>query len=798
MSKVQIALCAAAGFALATAAPAPAGQAWMDSSKAPEDRAAALLAEMRVGEKLVMLHGVPNEQDGDVVYVGLVKGNERLGIPQLRLNDGPQGYRDDLYPRTSTAWPAGLALSATWDEDCFARWAEAMGDEFYRKGANIFLGPGLNLARVPLNGRNFEYISGEDPFLGYTLVQPFVKSMQGTGVMANAKHWVQNNQEANRDIVSENVDERTRHEMYYIPFAGAIEAGVGSFMCSYNKINGVWACENAETLSTDLKGHLGFKGFVMSDWWATHSVSINEGLDQEMPTGSWFAENLAAMVGNGTVSMEKVDDSVTRILVPMFEVGMFDTPNPNSNTNDVTTDAHSQLARELSAASHVLLQNKGDLLPLDAQNKGSPPLKLALIGRPARNPIVSGGGSGRVVPKHVVSPYEGIMARLGIEDAYPVAVDCPASGVRTNMTIAQGCWPSVPASSVEDCAKQCANDLACYFYSYKSHAEGYAWCTLYPTDYMLEATEDGTMVGNCNKLAPEPVWQCNKDNICVATVDGSDQQAAAKLAAEANVAIVLVASYAAEGADRESLSFDADMDGGCQFSAPAQDALVSVVAAANANVVVAATAPGAMLTPWRDEVKAILHGWLPGQEYGHALADVLFGAVNPAAKLSISLPNKENEVGFTPEEYPGISLQADYNEKLLIGYRWYQSFDVKPAFAFGHGLSYTTFAYSSIQCSANKVTVTVRNAGSRVGSEVAQMYLEFPADANTPPLQLRGFHKTEQLESGEETEIVFSLSDKDISVWDVSIHNWRIATGVYKVHVGAASDDIRLQGTFEV
>lgn len=229
----------------------------------------------------------------------------------------PQGYRDNLYPYTTTAWPSTMTVANAWDTNLLSEWGTALAEEFYGKGANIFLGPGLNLARVPTNGRNFEYLSGEDPYLGYKLVQPLVRSLQENGVIANAKHWVENNQETNRDKVSSNVDERTRYELYYQPFYGAVEADVGSFMCSYNKINNIWACENPETLNVDLKGRLGFEGFVMSDWWATHSVSINEGLDQEMPTGAWFQTGLPEMLANGTLSMTKIDDSVNRILVPM-------------------------------------------------------------------------------------------------------------------------------------------------------------------------------------------------------------------------------------------------------------------------------------------------------------------------------------------------------------------------------------------------------------------------------------------------------------------------------------------------
>ncbi len=250
---------------------------WMRTSMSPEERAQTLLSAMTTEEKLTMLHGTSGS------YVGNVAGNERLGIPSLNLQDGPQGVRDDQHPGTSTCWPATLSVGATWDKELAYKWGKAMSKEFYGKGANVLLGPGLNLARVPVNGRNFEYMSGGDPFLGYSMVQPLVKGIQSEPIIANAKHWINNNQENDRSEVSANDDERTRHELYYQPFLGAIEAGVGSFMCSYNKINDIWSCENNETLNTDLKGHLKFNGWVMSDWGATHSVSVDKGLDQEMP-----------------------------------------------------------------------------------------------------------------------------------------------------------------------------------------------------------------------------------------------------------------------------------------------------------------------------------------------------------------------------------------------------------------------------------------------------------------------------------------------------------------------------------
>lgn len=314
-------LFAAGTVSVTNAAAVPNGKiigeikAWMQDGATSEERALALIEEMTLEEKIVMLHGAPTDKVG---YVGYVPGNERLGIPALRLNDGPQGYRDNDYPGTSTAWPSALTVSATWDADLLQRWGEAMGAEFYGKGANVFLGPGLNLARVPLNGRNFEYASGEDPYVGYTLAQPIIKGVQSQGVIANAKHWVNNNQETDRSSYSASVEERTQHELYYWPFLGAIEAGVGSFMCSYNKIGGTYACENSLTLNTGLRGDLDFKGWVMSDWGATHSTSIKEGLDQEMPGSDYFnEETLKSMLDSGSLTETTIDESLKRIFTPM-------------------------------------------------------------------------------------------------------------------------------------------------------------------------------------------------------------------------------------------------------------------------------------------------------------------------------------------------------------------------------------------------------------------------------------------------------------------------------------------------
>jgi beta-glucosidase len=273
---------------------------------------------------------------------------------------------------------------------------------------------------------------------------------------------------------------------------------------------------------------------------------------------------------------------------------------------------------------------------------------------------------------------------------------------------------------------------------------------------------------------------------------------AAILAREADVAIVMLASFAHEGVDRESLSFDANMDGTCQVAAPGQDSLVELVAGTGTATVVVATAPGAMLTPWRDIVDAIVYTGMPGQEFGNALADVLFGKVNPSARLSVTMPNSENEVGFTPKQYPGINLSAEYSENFLIGYRYYNYYYIKPAFSFGHGLSYTTFRYTDLVADSSAVSVTVTNNGTVAGAEIAQLYISFPYVPGIPPAQLKGFVKTAVLQPGQSQKVEFVLSWRDLSIWDTTVHDWAVVKGQFQALVGASSTDLRLIDSFTV
>eukprot|EP00930_Biecheleria_cincta_P084082 TRINITY_DN73576_c0_g1_i1.p1 TRINITY_DN73576_c0_g1~~TRINITY_DN73576_c0_g1_i1.p1 ORF type:complete len:795 (+),score=112.93 TRINITY_DN73576_c0_g1_i1:1-2385(+) len=697
-------------------------QSWMaDPTMDPDTRAALLLDQMTPDEKRHYLSG----KCMHCPYVGLVSANDRLGIPALNTHDGPQGFRNMPGAKaTSTSWPGGMAMAATWDKEALYEWGAAMGKEFKAKGANVALGPGLNIARVPLNGRNFEYMSGEDPYLGKVLAGPVVRGIQDQNVMACAKHWVVNSQETNRNAVSEDVDERTLFEVYYPPFEAAVEAGVGSVMCSYNRINSIYSCENAATLQGHLKDTLGFKGFVMSDWGATHKASIAQGLDMEMPVGL-ATSGLGMLLTGSTASDADVDGAVRRILRSMFQTGLFDQPAGTwsaakfgANVSSVEADS---LARRLGAQSTVLLKNAGGVLPL------TPNRKLALIGFASENglPLSFGHGSGEVYPSHYVSPLTGIKAAAG-------------------------------------------NDAQVLF------------------------------------------------------SEGADLDEAADLAKSADYALVFVGGSATEGADRTSMS----LDGACQVTTMQgqvvscggadqhQNALVASVAKANPKTIVVLSTPGAVLMPWSGEVAAILTNFMPGQQAGNAVADILFGKVNPSAKLPITMPNTDSDLGFEKDQWPGKAsadglVHAVYSEKLLVGYRQYDAKQIPftTGFPFGHGLSYTSFDYRELEIQtglsehephARNVSFKVFNSGTMPGQETPQLYLSFPASAGEPRLQLKGFKKTQVIQPGSFETVSLKLSPRELSIWDASLHKWALVSGTFKVNVGSSSRDLRLEGDMTV
>lgn len=650
---------------------------------------------MNLDDKIAMVHGVSGP------YIGNVPENKALGIPALSMNDGPQGFRcKSCASGSSTQWPCGLSIAASWDTAIANTWGSVMGTEFAAKGANVQLGPGVSMSRVPLCGRNFEYLAGEDPVLGFVISKAAVQGIQSKGVIANAKHYVHNNQEDNRTTVSANVDERTRMEIYAPAFEGALEGGVLSVMCSYNKINNQWACMNQETLHRDLKGYLNFSGWVMSDWGATHDteLSANNGLDQEMPAGTYFGAPLQAAVSSGKIAPAVLDDKVLRILTAMFQIGLFDHPVTGHIDANVTSDAHNQIARSLAAQSAVLLKNKNDILPWSKSGLTS----LAVFGSASHSaPITGGGGSGSVAPPYQITPLQGISLALNEQ---------------------------MPSE---------------------------------------EEIKSGSF-GNAVKIT---------------YYQGTDLGQAAALCKASTACLVTLATTSHEGADRTNLSLP-----------DTETQLARAVGEANPNTVAVIIAPGAVLTDFTQNVSAVLVLFMPGQEEGNAIADVLTGNVNPSGRLPLTFPKIENEMQFTKNQYPGIDLETNYTEQLNVGYRWYATHQVTPAFPFGHGLCYTSFQYQNLTISKQSIQFTLTNTGKRLGAEVSQLYLVFPSSAGEPPLQLKGFQKN-TLKPNETISVNLPLSERIFSVWDESIHAWNTLKGDFGVLVGSSSSDIRLKGT---
>jgi beta-glucosidase len=678
---------------------------WMNINLSPSQRARLLVSHMTGEEKRSMLYGT-GDASPTQKYVGGVPGIPRLHMPPLKYNDGPQGFRDNAMPGSTTAWPSGLTVAASWDVTTLENWGAAMGKEFFDKGANVQLGPGVCVARVPKNGRNFEYLSGEDPHLGYILVQPVIDAIQGQQIVANAKHYVNNNQETNRHFVSENVDERTRFEMYYPPFKGAIEAGVGSMMCSYNKINHVWSCENNSTLLTDLKIRMGFNGYVMSDWGATHSLSIEQGLDQEMPLNKSFNQ-----ISLKTVPEHIIDDSVVRILTPFFSVGTFDNPNSNQISNNVTSLEHVEIARKLSENSTILLKNEEQVLPLLKHN-----LQLAVVGTQAWNPVVHGGGSGEVVPAWVKPPLWSLCDMLDVE--------------RVN----------------------------------------------------------GTTSGSHN---------CNTgNNNCVTYYDSTTGPPPNTL--KYDVIIMFVETTSSEGRDRTNLTFS-----------PEQEEMLSKwsgLTGKNLKKVLVMSTPGAVLTPWSDNIDSILLNFMPGQAMGDAITNVIFGDINPSGKLPLTFPNKENEQLMTEAQYPGLDNagNATYTEGFFFGYRWYDKHKVTPKYSFGHGLSYTTFSYGKILINGRTISCDITNTGKVYGAEVVQIYVgfgnnqKFGSEQRDEPIkQLKGFEKY-YLNPTETVTATFTLTDRDLSYWNIDSKQWSLKVGKAAIFIGSSSTDIRDAGVMNV
>ena len=655
---------------------------------------------------------------------GYVPGQPSMCIPDLVLDDAGQGV-GDLEVNT-TAFPAPIAQSSSWDPSLQFEFGQALGWEAWHKGINVQLAPGIEVDRVPLNGRNFEYMS-EDPYLAGRGAVAEVQGIQSNPVIATVKHYLANSQETNRMTDSSNVDERTLQEIYAAPYEAAVRQGhTGSVMCSYNRINNVYACEDPTTLRTILKQQFGFDGFVMSDWGATHSTvaAANAGLDMEMNVspGTYFTTPLKAAVQAGQVPIARLNDMALRIVRTMFRVGVFDHPaatEPAAAAANVQRPQDIALARMVSEDGTVLLKNDGDVLPITTRG-----LKIAVIGPGAglvgAQQFYNGGGSSHIpelgVKADVVSPLLGIQQR---------------------------------------------------------------------------ALADG-------------------DTVLYA--DGTSQADATAVASIADIAVVFAGAQDAEGTDRSALNLETGNCSlvGCTSEPANQDKLISTVAAANPRTIVVLNTGGPVVMPWLAEIKGLFEAWYPGQQDGNAIAALLFGDVNPSARLTETFPKSQADIPTaTAQQFPGVPNahgvpQSSYSEGLLVGYRWYDAKHIAPLFPFGFGLSYTTFDYHGLTVTPSRdganlasASVEVTNTGRRAGADVPQMYIADPASTGEPPKQLKGFAKV-TIGRGKTQRVNFPIDPRALSYWSTRFHSWQVARGCYGVLIGHDERDIAQSATIAV
>ncbi len=805
-------------------------------------RAEELVAQLTREEKLQLVHGNgrPSRTRPDGTC-GTVVGVPRLGIPDLVMADGPNGVGNGA--TGVTAFPSSIAVAASWNRDLMTRVGAAIGTEHVRKGHGVALTPTVNILRIPHWGRSFETL-GEDPYLAATLARAQIRGVQSAGAIATVKHLAANNQENNRWDVDAVVSERALREIYLPAFEAAVEAGVLSVMAAYNRINGAFAAENRHLMVEILQEEWGFLGFTMSDWGATHGAASSAlgGLDVEMPYGpspdypEHFGPDLAAAVESGEVPAERLDDMVARVLTAMDTVDL-GSEGPGNAEATATSPEHRVLAREAAAAGTVLLRNERGALPLGADVRS-----VAVIGVAAEGaPMITGGGSALVHSDVVVTPLDGVRAHCGqkVEVRFSPG------------TAGTGSLPGIPAESLE--ARGGGHGWDAEYYA-SPDLSGEAMSTLEPLideelslgpdvsgvwsarwittftprstgehRFSLDVSGHATLrIGNLRSLENDGRDMTTVQHTAVPLTAGTPVrlellyraellekrtprvsvgmlppdpdllEAAVEAARSSDAAVVVVNDLRTEGGDVPSLALPGD-----------QDRLIAAVAAANPRTVVVLHTAGAVLMPWLEQVPAVLAAWYPGQESGDALADILFGAVNPSARLPMTFPAADDQhpAAHDPKRYPGVDGVVRYEEELLVGYRWWQSTGEVPLFPFGHGLGYTRFDYEdlAIALEAEEIVVrwSVRNVGSRPGREVAQLYLGYPDSAGEPPLQLRGFRDL-VLDPGQAQHVELRLGIRERSFWDSARHSWTAALGQFRIVVGASSEDHRLTGAITV
>ncbi|KKB57209.1 glycoside hydrolase family 3 C-terminal domain-containing protein [Parabacteroides goldsteinii] len=718
---------------------------YLDSSKPIEERVEDALSRLTLEEKVALTHAQSKFCSPGVA---------RLGIPEFWMTDGPHGIRPEVLwdeweqagwtNDSCVAFPALTCLAASWDPEIARLYGKSIGEEARYRNKTVLLGPGVNIYRSPLNGRNFEYM-GEDPYLAGKMVVPYVQGVQQNGVAACVKHYALNNQEVNRHTTNVIIDDRALYEIYLPAFKAAVQEGnAWAIMGSYNLYKNQHGCHNQYLLNDILKGEWGFDGVVVSDWGGVHNTqeAITNGLDMEF--GSWtnglsngasnaydnyyLADPYLKLIREGKVGTKELDDKVRRILRLAYRTTM----DRNRPYGSLCSEAHFAAARRIGEEGIVLLQNRNNLLPIDL-NRAK---RIAVIGENAIKMMTVGGGSSSLKVKYELSPLDGIRKRVGDQAEVIYArgyVGDPSgeyNGVKSGQDLEDSRSPEELIAEAVAVAKE--------------------------ADYVI-------FIGGLNKSAHQ---DC-------------------------------------EDADRKEL--------GLSYG---QDKVITALAKANKNLIVVNISGNAIAMPWVKEVPAIVQAWYLGSEAGSAIASVLTGDVNPSGKLPFTFPASLQDVGAhklgeypgTPRNYGSPIVDQKYNEGIFVGYRWADKEKTKPLFSFGHGLSYTTFAYGKAiadkkvmgQDETLTITLPVTNTGSREGSEVIQLYIsDLKSSLPRPVKELKGFSKV-KLAPGETREVTFTIGKEALSFFDDARHEWVAEPGKFEAWIGASSTDIRNKVAFKL
>lgn len=711
---------------------------YLDENQPVEKRIEDALARMTIEEKVRILHAQSKFSSAGV---------PRLGIPELWTTDGPHGIRPEvLWDKwrqagwtndSCVAFPALTCLAATWSEEMSALYGKSIGEEARFREKDVLLGPGVNIYRTPLNGRNFEYM-GEDPYLASRMAVPYIKEVQKNGVAVCVKHYALNNQESLRHEYDAVVDDRALHEIYLPAFKSAVqEGGAWSIMASYNLYKGQHACHNQYLLNDILKRDWGFDGVVISDWGGTHDTeqAIANGLDLEFGTGTnglygdsknaYDAYHLALpyleRLRDGRASEEVLNDKVRRVLRLIFRTAM----RTDKPFGSLCSPEHYEAARRIAGEGIVLLKNDNSVLPLDPETVG----KILVVGENAVKMMTVGGGSSSLKVQREITPLEGIRAAVG--------------------------------KDVE---------------------------VVYERGYV------GDITGNYNGV--------------VTGQDLSEERSADQLLKDACAAAADADAVVFIGGLNKSAHQDCENSDRYGLELPyTQDAVIEALAAVNPNLSVVIVSGNAVAMPWVGKVNSIVQDWYCGSQAGTALADVIFGKVNPSGKLPMTFPVRLQDNGahalgaYDPED-----RSVEYKEGIFVGYRWAQKYKVHPLFAFGHGLSYTSYGYGKAESDRKSissadslvVSIPVTNTGDVAGKEVVQLYIgDNKSSVERPVMELKGFRKV-YLEPGQTEKVSFTVRPDMLKFYDASKGDWVLEKGRFTIYIGASSEDIRSKLEFDV